>query len=308
MKDPYAVLGTSKNASADDIKKAYRKLAKQYHPDLNPGNADAAARFKDISAAYDLLSDPDKRVRFDRGEIDAGGQERAEASFYRAYAGGPQGAKYRAGPGFDPSDLFADLFGRGGGGGGFSGGRDDFREFSMRGSDQSFSLTVDFLDAARGGSKRLSFGEGRTLDVGIPAGTEDGAVLRLRGQGQPGIGGGPAGDAMIEITVAPHPFFRREGNDVLVELPVTLSETVLGGKITVPTIEGPVSVTIPPGSNTGTKLRLRGRGIKPKSGSTGDQYVTLKLTLPPTPDQSLKDFASTWPGRDYSVRRGFGVE
>jgi DnaJ-class molecular chaperone len=252
-----------------------------------------------------LLSDPDKRTRFDRGEIDASGQERAEASFYRAYAGGPQGAKYRAGPGFDPSDLFADLFSRGSG---FGGGREEFREFNMRGSDLTFSLTVDFLDAARGGSKRLSFGEGRTLDVGIPAGTEDGSVLRLRGQGQPGVGNGPPGDALIEITVVPHPFFRRDGNDVFVELPVTLSEAIVGGKITVPTIEGPVSMTIPSGSNTGTKLRLRGRGIKPKNGTAGDQYVTLKLALPSTPDQALKDFASTWPGRDYDVRHGFGVE
>src|SRR5579859_3677980 len=263
MNDPYKTLGVSKTASADDIKKSYRKLAKQHHPDLNPGNAEAAARFKDISAAYDLLSDPDKRARFHRGEIDASGQERADACFYRAYVGGPQGAKYRAGPGFDPSDLFADLFNRGGGGG-FA-GRDEFREFNMRGSDVTFSLTVDFLDSARGASKRVSFGEGRTLDVAIPPGTEGGAVLRLRGQGHPGMGGGRPGDALMEITVAPHPCFRRDGNDVLVELPVTLGEAVLGGKITAPTIEGPVSMTVPPGSNTGTKLRLRGRASSPRA-------------------------------------------
>jgi DnaJ-class molecular chaperone len=309
MKDPYTVLGTSKTASADDIKKAYRKLAKQHHPDLNPGNAEASARFKDISAAYDLLSDAEKRARFDRGEIDAGGQERADASFYRAHAGGPQGAKYRAGSGIDPSDLFADLFGRAGGGGsGFGRGRDDFHEFSARGSDVSFSLTVEFLEAARGASKRISFSDGRTLDVNIPAGAEEGAVLRLRGQGQPGLGGGPAGDALIEIGIAPHPLFRREGNNVLIELPVTLTEAVLGGRIKVPTIEGQVSMTVPPGSNTGTKLRLRGRGVAPKGAPAGDQTVTLKVVLPAEPDQALLDFLKDWTGGDYEVRRGLDIE
>lgn len=306
MNDPYAVLGTTKNATADEIKKAYRALAKQYHPDLNPGNADAAARFKDISAAYDLLSDAEKRARYDRGEIDASGQERADASFYRAYAGGPQGAKYRAGPGFDPSDLFSDLFGRGGGG--FGRGRDDAREFSMRGNDVSFSLTVDFLEAVRGASKRLTFPDGRTLDVMIPAGTETGATLRLRGQGQPGMGGGPAGDALIEITVSPHPQFRREGTDIYVEVPVSITEAVLGAKITVPTIDGSVSMSVPAGSNSGAKLRLRGRGVPVKGGTAGDQYVTLKLMLPTPPDQELKEFLESWPGRDYAVRRGTGYE
>ena len=265
MKDPYSVLGVPKTATADEIKKAYRKLAKQHHPDLNPGSAESASRFKDISVAYDLLSDAEKRARFDRGEIDASGQERAEASFYRAHAGGAQGAKYRAESGFDPSDLFADLFGRGGRGGGFQGGgfqgAGGFQDLKMRGSDVSYALTVDFIDAAKGASKRLTFPEGRTLDVNVPPGTEDGAVLRLRGQGQPGIGGGPAGDALIEISVTPDPLFRRDGSDVLIDMPVTLTQAVAGGKVTVPTIEGPVSMTVPAGSNTGTRLRLRGRGI-----------------------------------------------
>ena len=167
MKDPYSVLGVAKTASADEIKKSYRKLAKQLHPDLNPGNAEAAARFRDVSAAYDLLSDADKRARFDRGEIDASGQERAEASFYRSYGGGPEGAKYRAGAGFDPSDLFADLFGRGRGGGSGDGGG----EFRMRGGDVAYALTVDFIEGAKGVAKRLSFPDGKTLDVTVPAGT-----------------------------------------------------------------------------------------------------------------------------------------
>ena len=296
MNDPYTVLGVPKTATADEIKKAYRKLAKQHHPDLNPGSAESASRFKEISAAYDLLSDPDKRARFDRGEIDAGGQERAEASYYRSHAGGPQGAKYRAEAGFDPSDLFSDLFGRGGRGGG------DFREFKIRGGDVSYTLTVDFVDAARGAAKRLSFPEGKTLDVNVPPGTEDGAVLRLRGQGQPGVGGGPAGDALIEISVTPHSLFQREGNDILVELPVSLTEAVAGAKITVPTIEGQVNMTVPAGSNTGTRLRLRGRGIAPRGAAAGDQYVTLKVVLPRQPDQALQDFVKNWPGGDYDVR------
>jgi DnaJ-class molecular chaperone len=300
MDDPYQILGISKTATADEIKKSYRKLAKKHHPDLNPGNEAAASRFKDISGAYDLLSDPEKRARFDRGEIDAAGQERADASFYRSYAGGPQGARYRAGGGFDPSDIFADMFSRAGQSGAGRGG--DFREFKARGNDVSYSLSVDFIDAAKGAQKRLSFADGKTLDVNIPAGAESGMTLRLRGQGQPGMGGGPAGDALIEITVEPHPHFRREGNDVLVEVPVTLTEAVLGGKITVPTIDGPVNMTVPAGANTGTKLRLRGRGIAPRAGAAGDQYITLRVMLPAEPDQALKDFVKDWPGRDYDVR------
>lgn len=292
MDDPYQILGISKTASADEVKKAYRKLAKTHHPDLNPGNAASASRFKDISGAYDLLSDPEKRARFDRGEIDASGQERADA-FYRSYAGGPQGARYRGGPGFDPSDLFADMFSRGGQGGG---------GFKMRGNDVSYSLSVDFIDAAKGTEKRLSFPDGKTLDVSVPAGAESGLVLRLRGQGQPGMGGGPSGDALIEITVEPHPSFRREGNNVSVEVPISLTEAVAGGRITVPTIDGPVSMTVPPGSNTGSRLRLRGRGIAPKNRTAGDQYITLKVMLPKEPDQALKDFIEAWPGRDYDVR------
>jgi DnaJ-class molecular chaperone len=303
MKDPYSVLGVAKTASADEIKKAYRKLAKQLHPDLNPGNAEASARFKDVSAAYDLLGDPEKKGRFDRGEIDATGQERPEAAYYRTYAGGPEGEKYRAGAGFDPSDLFADLFGRSGRGGDFRGGG----EFRMRGGDVAYALTVDFIEAAKGAQKRLTFPDGRALDVNVPPGTDTGQVLRLRGQGSPGIGGGPSGDALIEITVTQHPFFRREGNDIHLDLPVTLVEAVDGAKINVPTIDGPVSMTVPAASNTGTKLRLRGRGIAAKSAQRGDQYVTLKVVLPKEPDAALKEFVRSWPGRIYDVRGPAGM-
>ena len=303
MDDPYKILGVGKTASPDEVKKAYRKLAKQHHPDLNPGNSASASRFKDISGAYDLLSDAEKRARFDRGEIDASGQERADASYYRSHAGGPQGARYRAGPGFDPSDIFADLFARGGqpGGGGFGRGGDP-REFKTRGNDVAYSMTVDFVEAAKGAQKRLSFPDGKTLDVNVPAGAETGMTLRLRGQGQPGMGGGPSGDALIEITVESHPLFRRDGNNIQAEVAITLTEAVAGGKITVPTIEGPVSVSVPAGSNSGTKLRLRGRGIALKGGTAGDQYITLKVMLPKEPDQALKDFIESWPGRSYGVR------
>jgi len=303
MTDPYKILGLAKTASADEIKKAYRKLAKQHHPDLNPGSAEAATKFKDISGAYDLLSDTEKRARFDRGEIDASGQERADSSFYRSHAGGPQGARYRSNAGFDPSDIFADMFSRAGAGAGGGFGRGgNAHEFRMRGGDLSYTLTVDFLEAARGAQKRLSFPDGRTLDVNVPLGAETGTVLRLRGQGQPGVGGGPAGDALIEITVEQHPIFRRDGNNVLVDLAVTLTEAVLGGKINVPTIDGPVSMTVPAGSNSGTRLRLRGRGIAPKGGTAGDQYITLKVMLPREPDAALSDFIKNWPGRQYDVR------
>ena len=231
-------------------------------------------------------------------------QERADASFYRSHAGGPQGARYRSGPGFDPSDIFADLFARGGqpGGGGFGRGGGDFREFKARGNDVAYSLSVDFVEAAKGAQKRLSFPDGKTLDVNVPAGAESGMTLRLRGQGQAGSGGGPSGDALIEITVEPHAQFRRVGNNVQVEVPITLTEAVAGGKITVPTIDGPVSMTVPAGSNTGSKLRLRGRGIAPKGGTAGDQYITLKVVLPKEADQALQDFIRDWPGRDYDVR------
>jgi DnaJ-class molecular chaperone len=306
--DPYAILGVKRDASAEEIRSAYRKLAKKYHPDLNPGNKEAEARFKAISAANELLSDPEKRARFDRGEIDASGQERPERAAYRRYAEGAQGAKYHQESGVsedDFGDIFADLFrqqaGRGAGGG---------RTFRMRGADRAFTLTVDFLEAARGAKKRLNFGalnsgEGQTLDVTIPAGVADGQILRLKGKGEPGLGGGPPGDALIEVHVAPHPFFRRVGNDIHIELPMTLAEAVLGGKIAVPTISGTVSMSVPKGSDTGAVLRLKGRGIAPASGTAGDEYVTLKIVLgDQKTDRELETFLTEWaPRHPFDPRR-----
>jgi DnaJ-class molecular chaperone len=308
--DPYAVLGVKRDASQEEIRRAYRKLAKQHHPDLNPGKKDAAARFQAINTANDILSDAEKRARFDRGEIDASGAERPDAA-YRRYAEGAQGAKYHEGSGIseeDLGDIFADLFGRGGRAGGPGGGPGGGQTIRLRGADRAFSLTVDFLEAARGAKKRLNFGPGHSLDVTIPAGVTDGQILRLKGQGDPGLGGGPPGDALIEIHVAPHPLFRRDGNDIRIEVPVSLPEAALGAKIAVPTISGTVNVTVPKGSDTGTVLRLKGRGIAPSGGATGDQYVTLKLVLGPHKDDGkLAAFLAEWaPNHPFDPRGAMG--
>jgi DnaJ-class molecular chaperone len=301
-RNPYDVLGVKREASEDEIRAAYRKLAKRYHPDLNPGNKEAEAQFKEANAANDILSDKDKRARYDRGEIDETGAERPDAAYgWRGFAEGAQGAKYHGQTEIDPEDL-EELFGifgraRGGGAG-----------IRMRGPDLHFALAVDFLDAVNGAKKRLELGPGRTLDVTVPAGVHDGQVLRLKGQGGPGIGGGPAGDALIEIRIAPHPFFRRSGDDIHVELPVSLGEAVLGGRIAVPTPTGPVTMTVPAGSNTGRVLRLRGKGVKRADGSFGDQYVTLKVVLPDGEDKELADFVRSWSEKHaYDPRRGMGV-
>jgi DnaJ-class molecular chaperone len=295
--DPYQVLGVKREATEDEIRRAYRKLAKQFHPDLNPGKKEAEARFKAINAAYDLLSDKDKRGRYDRGEIDASGAERPERRFYRGYAEGAEGGKYHGFQNIDIDDLgdiFAGVFrGRGGGGA---------RGFKMRGGDRQYTLTIDFVEAANGAKKRVTLASGRELDVTIPAGIEDGQVLRLQGQGEAGSGGGAAGAALIEVRVAPHPLFRRDGGDIRVELPVSLAEAVLGGRIEVPTTTGTVAMKVPKGSNTGTQLRLKGKGIAGK----GDQYVTLKVVLPEPPDPALEKFVETWPARDYDPRRPKG--
>jgi DnaJ-class molecular chaperone len=312
--NPYDILGVARTATADELKSAYRKLAKKHHPDLNPGNAAAADRFKAITAAYDLLSDADKRARFDRGEIDAQGNEQwrpppgggagAGRGFYGEHAGGPFGAKYGGGE-FSAEDIFADLFGRGGGpGGGRGGGRANIR---MRGGDVSYTLRVPFLDAANGGKTRLELPHGGTIDVTIPAGSQDRTTLRLKGKGEPGFGGGEPGDAYIELHIEPHAFFTRKDMDIHVEVPVTLKEAVLGARITVPTIGGDVALAVPKGSNTGSVLRLKGRGVKePKSGTTGDQYVRLKVVLPERPDPDLEAFAQGWAGGDYDVRGKMG--
>jgi DnaJ-class molecular chaperone len=299
---PYEVLGVKPEASPDEIRKAYRKLAKQLHPDLNPGKPEAEARFKTVTAAYDLVSDADKRARYDRGEIDEDGAERPRYS-YRPHAEGAQGRKYEQGE-MDPADL-EDLFAMFGGGGPGGGGARRGRGFAMAGGDHLYTLTVDFVEAAAGAKKRLSLAPDNWLDVTIPPGIEEGQVLRLKGKGDAGIGGAPAGDALIEIHVAPHPYFRRDGDNILVELPVSLGEAVLGGRITVPTVTGPVTMTIPKGSDTATQLRLRGKGIHRRGGAEGDQIVTLKVMIGDSGDAELTTFLETWEKKhETNPRRG----
>jgi len=307
--DPYDVLGLKRTATDAEIRAAYRKLAKRHHPDLNPGKPEADERFKQINAANNLLSDPDKRARYDRGEIDAAGQEKPpEHPYYRDFADTAGRRKYRAnaGPGtaqgIDPEDLesiLAQAFGSGFSPGGTATGGG--RRFNFRGQDAQYGLTISFLDAVNGTTRRITLPDGRTLDVRSPPGVHDGHVLRLKGQGMPGIGEGPPGDALVEVTIAPHPLFRRDGDDIIVELPVTIQEAVLGAAVGVPTIKGQVRLTIPAGSGTGTRLRLRGRGV----GGQGHQYVELKVVLPPANEPELADFLKSWkPRYSFDPRAG----
>ncbi len=294
MDDPYATLGVARDATQAAISRAYRTLAKQHHPDLNPGNTAAEERFKVIAAANEVLSDPDTRGRFDRGEIDAAGQERAQPPPYREYAAGEPGRRYgRAGPqtegwGADEfGDVFGGLFGEGARGGGAGRG-------PRRGADQRYSLSAEFLDAVNGATRRLTLPDGRVLDVKIQAGMADGETLRLRGQGGPGVQGGPDGDALIEIHVLPHPRFRRDGADISLDLPVSLGDAVLGGPVEVPTPGGPVRMRVPAGSDSGTELRLRGRGVPAHGGRpAGDLYATLRVMVG-RPDAALTAFLQTW--------------
>ncbi|MFQ3623270.1 MAG: J domain-containing protein [Acetobacteraceae bacterium] len=298
-KDPYATLGVPRTATAEEIKAAYRRLAKKLHPDLNPGDRSAEARFKDISAAYDLLSDPEKRRRFDAGELDAEGQERPRGPFFRDQAGAGA-TRRRAGRRDAPSgleDLFEDLFGAAAAGEGIR----------LPGGDLRLSLRVPFLDAVNGATARVALPTGETVDLRIPPGAEDGSVLRLRGKGLPGLGGGPPGDALVELSVEPHPLFIRDGDTIRYELPVTLAEAVLGGRVEAPTPAGPVMLTVPPGSNAGTVLRLRGRGVARADGTRGDCLVALKLVLPPKPDPALEEFLRRWEtGKAHDPRAGLG--
>lgn len=303
MADLYEVLGVKRDASEEEIRKAYRRLAKKHHPDLNAGSPEAEDRFKQVTAAYDILGDTEKRARYDRGEIDETGAERPQREFYREYAEAGPGFKYHSSAGFeDFSDLFADLFRRGAGARpGFSAGAG----FAMAGGDLNYRMEVDFLEAARGGTRRVTMPDGKTLDIAIPAGVQDGQVLRLRGKGMPGAEGAPPGDAYVEIDVRPHPVFERRGDDIHMELPVTLAEAVLGGRVEVPTISGRVALTVPKGSNTGQVLRLRGRGIARPGGGHGDQYVRLKVVLPDRPDPELESLVRDWAARHpYDPRRG----
>jgi DnaJ-class molecular chaperone len=305
--DPYRELGVARGASADEIRKAFRKLAKQYHPDTNPGDTSAEERFKRVSGAFDIIGDEEKRKKFDRGEIDADGREQ-HPGFGGGSPFGPGGAsggRYRPGPGspgfegIDINDLFGEAFGRGGGGrgggfGGFGG--------PSKGQDLRAHLDIDLEEAIRGGKKRIAFSDGRTLEVNIPKGAQEGQTLRLKGQGAPGRGG--AGDALIEIGFKPHPIYRREGDALHMDLPVSVPDAVLGGKVEAPTPDGNVNVTIPKGSNTGAQLRLKGRGFVNAKGQRGDLVARIVVTLPDVIDPALEKFAEQWrKERPYSPKR-----
>ena len=301
-KDPYAILGVKREATQDEIRAAYRQLAKKLHPDLNPGDKGAEEKFKEVAAAYDLLGDADKRARFDRGEIDASGAERPRERYYRDFHTANAGEHaYSAAGGFEDlmgnEDILSKILGRGRGEGRM--------RVRIRGQDVHYRLTVDFLEAVNGATKRITMPEGGTLDVVIPAGTHDGQILRLRGKGGPAMGDAPPGDALVEVEVQPHRLFTREDDDIHIELPISLTEAVLGATLDVPTPTGTVRMTVPKGANTGRVLRLRGKGVARKDGSRGDEYVALKVVLPEPPDTELEDFARRWEaGQKHDPRRG----
>ena len=311
MKDPYEILGIAKTADEADIKKAFRTLAKKHHPDKHAGDAAAQKRFQEISGAYDILGDKQKRAQYDAGAIGADGNPKGfdprQGGFGAARQGNPFGGG--GGPGarefhfsFDDApggpagfqDIFADLMG--GGRRGARAGR------ATKGEDFSAAVTVSFAEAATGGTRRVMLQNGEQIDVKIPVGVKDGQVVRVKGRGGAGHGGGPSGDILLTVSVAPHPFMTRDGNDIRMDLPVTLKETVLGGKVPVPTLTGTVSLSVPPNSNTGSVLRLKGKGIAANGGTAaGDFYVRLVVTLPDKPDESLRGFVQGWPS-DYDPR------
>ena len=309
----YDILGVSSSANEEEIRSAYRKLAKKHHPDL-AGSGGDDERFKEISAAYSILSDPEKRARYDRGEIDEAGQERPDRAFYRQYrdftqageapgfgfGGGGGGPGAGAQGGIDLDEILSNLFGGGGpGGGGGRGRAQGGGVFGQRGEDARASITVSFVEAAKGGTRTLRLSDGRTLEVRLPEGTANEQVLRLKGQGGQGFAGGEAGDLLVTVKVAEHPFFVRDGADIHLEVPITLKEAVEGGRVTVPTLHGPVALQVPAGSQTGSRLRLKGKGLKdPKTGSVGHQIVRFKVVLPAKPDKALQDFVASWTPAD----------
>lgn len=284
--DPYTALGVTRNATDADIRSTYKRLVKELHPDVNPGDKVSEERFKKVSAAFSILGDAEKRRRFDRGEIDASGQDRTEHPFYRHASGRGGTSGFQGGSFSDFSDVFGDLFGQAEAG---------TRTYPTSGQDIRYSLDVEFLESATGAKKRIVLPDGGTLDLNVPAGVTNGQTLRLKGKGEPGMGSRPPGDALIEITILPHKSFNRDGLDIWLDLPISIYEAVLGAKIEISTISGRVSVAIPKMSNSGKVLRLKGRGIKSqRSGRTGDQHVRLIINLPDKIDSDLGKMMADW--------------
>ena len=306
--DLYALLGVKRNATNDEIRRSYRNLAKDLHPDQNKNDPKAEEKFKKVSAAFAVLGNPEKRKRYDAGEIDAMGNERA-GSYYREHSAGTAGSRgaYNGGfEGFNPgggggggdfSDLFGDLFGKRGPGG----------AFTMRGMDYRYNLEISFLEAVNGTKKRVQFPDNETLDISVPSGVETGQTLRLKHKGGPGAGRGEPGDALIELKVMPHPLFDRDGDNITLEVPISLSEAVLGARVEVPTIGGRVTVAVPKGASSGQVLRLRGKGIKnSRTGNYGDQLITLKIVLPANIDGELERLIQDWTNKHpYDPRSRF---
>ena len=300
MRDPYTVLGVDKNTSAADLKKTYRKLAMKLHPDQNPGDDEVAEKFKEVSAAYALLSDEKMKARYDRGEINPDGSEKGFAG-YRQNAGaggnpyanaGGAGGFSGFGAGFDAEDLFSSLFG---------GGRTRTQRprAKKRGEDKTYKISIDFLDAVLGSKKQIKLESGKTLNINTPVNVKEGQQIRLKAQGRPGVGGGPNGDALIEVHIKKHPYFTLKDNNIHMDLPITLEEAILGGKVTVPTISGKIALNVPKNSSSGKQMRLKGKGATdPKSKKAGDQVVKLMIMLPEKLDSGLEKNIKKWSSKN----------
>ena len=310
MRDPYEVLGVPRTASQDEVKKAFRKLAKKLHPDANKNDAKAAVKFAELNAAYEILGDEPKRKAFDRGEIDAEGKPRFRGfegahpgagaggfEGFETFTWGPEGARRSgSGPGAGGfggiDDILKGMFGQGA-----RGRRPDvqFEDFAPRGrgQDVAVQITISLTEAAKGGARRVHLPNGKEVEVKIPTGLADGQQIRLKGQGGPGLNGGPAGDALITVNIAPHPYFKPDGANLRVEVPITLYEAVLGGKVRVPTLDGAVELAIPPGTSAGRTFRLKGKGLPAKSGR-GDLYAGVRIVLPEEMDDQLEELMRQW--------------
>jgi len=323
MRDPYEVLGLPRGASAAAIKSAYRKLAKKFHPDANKNDPKAAARFAELNTANEIIGDEDKRKQFDRGEIDAEGKPRFQgfpgggfgggfsSGDPRGRAGGFETHTFRTGPGAGGfggggfEDILSGIFGGRGRGPGPQFETEDIGS-AIRGQDVTANATITLNEAAHGGTRRLELPIGKEIEFKIPVGIADGKQIRLKGQGMPAPHGGPPGDVLVTVSIAPHPLFTRAGPDLRLELPITLYEAVLGGKVRVPTLDGAVELAIPPGTNAGRTFRLKGKGFPAKDG-TGDLLATVRIMLPEGGDAELEALMRKWrDGKPYDPRKGTG--